>query len=78
MGGTTSSHLNPNPQQPGEAQIAPTSTKLGQDDLHIGSNNMFFQSANSVGKKHSNTVSPSYLGPSGSTPEILEEMDTEP
>jgi hypothetical protein len=39
---------------------------------------MFFQSADSAGKKHSNAASPSYLGPSGSTPEILEEMDTEP
>jgi hypothetical protein len=75
-------------QQRGEAHITPISTitppeltppELGHDDLHLA-NNLFFQSANSAGKQPSNVASsPSYLGhTSGSTPEMLGEMDTEP
>ncbi|KAL2821203.1 hypothetical protein BJX63DRAFT_427876 [Aspergillus granulosus] len=79
-GGNPASSHPQHHQQLGEAHIAPISTiansELGHDDLQLG--NMFFQNANSSGKEPSNTASPSYLGPSGDTPEILGEMDTEP
>lgn len=80
IGGNPTSSLRQHHQQRGEAHMAPISTltnsELGHNDLDLG--NMFFQSANSAGKEPSNTASPSYLGPSGSTSEILGEMDTEP
>ncbi|EEA25176.1 hypothetical protein TMatcc_006601 [Talaromyces marneffei ATCC 18224] len=70
-----SSHVNSNPKIRGEAHV---SAELGHDDFYLGSNNMFFQSANRAGKEPSNTASPSFMRPSGSTSEILGEMDTEP
>lgn len=51
-------------------------SESGQKDLHIDSN-MFSQSANGADEQSSNTASSSYMRPSGSTSEILGEMDIE-
>ncbi|KAL4961541.1 uncharacterized protein BDV14DRAFT_203727 [Aspergillus stella-maris] len=55
-----------------------TNSELGHDDLHMA--NMYFHSPDTAGRQLSHTTSSSYLGASGSgsTPDVLGEMDTEP
>ncbi|KAL4948125.1 hypothetical protein BDW69DRAFT_177044 [Aspergillus filifer] len=76
---TTPESIGGNPSashRQGEDACITTNSELGHDDLHIA--NMYFHSPSAAGQQLPQTTSPSYLGASSGTSDILGEMDTEP